>query len=281
MKENQDATEEMRSKVAIAVICVFAFAVQAFANNPVGAKIESCADRYFVSKVLEAKDLVFSKEIAKTTFAFEFAAGDFIQIGCDGCAEWLDRQERGIVSVQLTSKLGNREMSRADLDQWIVLPQGGKVAVVFQRDGYGERLLHLKALTVLRKSLNADVVVAGKTIGLVEVHQLCLPKIESGIGRRSTCFFLDFKGLDHYQVKVVDGNGSQEVEGYVFKSGEEFAKKPIVFDSVAEMPSIDDAGGLFGFEFAEPTEAKGLHFYHIDIDRIPARSAGESSTLDK
>jgi hypothetical protein len=272
----------MRKKVAIAVSCVFALVIQAFATTSNDGTGRNETDRYFVRRVLEVQDLLLSKDVDQTAFTFEFTSGDYIQVACEGCAEWLDRAERGYVSLQLMSAAGNTELHKADLGQWVAVPDaGGRIALVFKRDGVGERYLHLESLSILRKTQSAAVAVAGKPVGLVAVNQLCLPRLQPGATNHPTRFFLPFKGQDQYKVQVTGGHGATPVVGYVFKTGEEFAKQPIAYGQAVTVPTTDALSTQFGFEFAEATATKGAYFYHIDIDRIPARNAGEPSPQDR
>ncbi len=275
----------MRKKVAIAVIVVIAFTGMVFATVILRPSPSMNPDRFHVSKVLQATGLVFGKDLGPTAFILQLQAGDSIKIDCGSCASLLgSASAHSGMSLVFKYKDGQTVIDRSNLGKWIGQPvRGGKVALVFTRDDLGERYLHVPSLVIFRKAAAVAQIEAGLSIGLLEVSNLCLPKSDPGSRGAQTAFFFPFREDDNYFVQVIGSSGQHQLSiiDNVFKVGEEFASQPIVAGKVTRLPAQGTANSLFGFEFAEASSTKGMNAYHIDIDRIPLRSAGESSMQDK
>lgn len=283
--ENRVATQEMLRKVPIAFLLMIAFPLWVSASFLNVCPFPTSAERYFVTRVLEAKHLVFNRDMGATSFVFQFAKGDSMKIVCPSSRSLMaSPAERGGLTIVLKSASGNVEIRSGMLDRWIALPgNGGKVALVFERDGLGEKVFAIDALTVFCKSADHAQAEAGKAIGLVEVNHLCLPKKDLTAKGAETTFLCSFREEDSYRVRVVGVNGAATTTflGNVFKLGEEFALQPLVLDAPSPLPASGSGIATFGFAFAEVASVKGLHSYHIDIDRIPLHSTWESSTQDR
>jgi hypothetical protein len=275
----------MYKKVAIAVIVAIAFTEMVCATVILRPSTGKNPDRFHVAKVLQATGLVFGKDLGPTAFIFQLQPGDSIKIDCGSCASLLGSGATlSGMSLVFKYKNGETVIDRSNLGKWIGQPvPSGKVALVFTRNDLGERYLHVPSLAIFRKAAAVAQTEAGVPIGLLEVSNLCLPKSDAGTTRDKTAFFFPFRADDQYSVQETGSNGQHPLSiiGNVFKVGEEFASQPIVAGKVTRLPAQGTTNSLFGFEFAEVSSTKGMNAYHIDIDRIPLRSAGESSMQDK
>lgn len=283
---NREATLKMRRKEAIALMIVFALASMAFATGNACLRSGIEDDRYFVSKILDASNLVFNKDVKATTFIFNLSAGDSLKINCEDCAVMMSNgAANGHLGLRLKYAGADRGLDKSQFGRWLgVDGRGGKVAVVFERDGLGEKWLAVKSLTVLRKSAGLASDQGGVALGLLEVNQLCLRMLNPKPGIPPTTFHASFRAQDSYQVKLSSsfGTPTAPVLGAVYQKGEEFAKKPLAIGEISPVPaSGGDEIVWLGFEFAETPSAKGLDCYHINIDRIPLHSAGEASTQSR
>ncbi len=273
----------MRERFFIAVMAFFAFALSASASNAACHAGDDVTDRFYVARVLRATHLLFEKNNAATTFVFQFDKNDSVKIDCEECMPWLQNVAgRGKLLMELKGNAGNTTITADLLGKWLPLPiNGGKFALTIGRDGFGERLLIIGALSIMRKMNIIDGAVAGKAISLAQIRDLHLPKVDAGFGAAVTTLYFSFKDEDSYRLAVVDPIGGQRVVTSVFKTGEEFAKQPCTLSSLAALPSDGKGHGVYGFEFAEAASVKGSNSYHISIDRIPLNSTGESIPQDK
>jgi hypothetical protein len=275
----------MSKMSVITIMMMIAFATQAIAQHPAASSAPSKEERYFVSRILDVRHLILAKGVGPTALIYFFAPGDSVKVECKSCAAMIDdRDAHGSLSMQIKSASGEVAISRSSLGTWMGLtPNGGKMALVITREGFGKRLISLEALSIYRKTSAAAQSTAGEPIGLLEVSNLALPKFQAASAGAQTVFYLSFKDNENYFAKVVGANGtpSPDLIGSVCKVGEEFAKRPLSLEKASQLPARGDGHSAFAFAFAQSPSAKGFDYYHIEIDRIPQRSAGESSSQDR
>jgi hypothetical protein len=275
----------MSKSLAIAILSVFAFAYQAVATVALSPTSGPGDDRYFVSRLFDARQIVLNKNAEPTAFIFTAAPGDSIKVACEGHASWLGNDaDKNTMYMKVKSAEGETSLLLHDLGKWIALPtQGGKVALILGHASFGERQIALKSLSLFRKSVENAVPPVGITSKILEVNNLALPKVAPASKTTATVFFLGLRDEDQYRVQAAGslGTAHQTMVGYVFKTGEEFAKQPIAMGTPTALPANGKSNSLFGFGFSELPDSKGTNYYHIDIDRIPMGTAGQPSMQDR
>lgn len=275
----------MSRRLAIAIIGVLAFALHAFAGQPLTSVSTSSGDRYFVSKLVDAQHVVLQRGAEATTFVFLMQPGDSIKVDLGGAPKFRVGSENGdAITMRLMSAESDVHITTPQLGQWIAAPaNGGKTALLIGRGAYGDRMIDLAELTVFRKSNVSTNPVSNGTANLLQINHLTLEKASGGKAASPTVFCLNLKEDDSYRVRVAgsQGQASGTVVGNVFKTGEAFAKQPITIDGIAELPASGEGNAQFCFEFWESSTSKGSNLYHIDIDRFPSGKGGDPSKHDR
>ncbi len=137
-------------------------------------------------------------------------------------------------------------------------------------------MLSIRKLKVLRKTRTPKLDEGGIPMGLMDVNNLYIDKLTKDNIESQTTFFFKVKSDDKIKVDIIGANGA--VPGNLicslYKTGEEFDKKPIATGAELMAPEIDGGQDRFGFEFAHIKDVKGVNAYHLDIARIPLHSAG-------
>lgn len=279
------ATIVMCKNLVIAIVFLLAIVGMARARGLQEVHLLPSGERYFVSRILDASHLVLQRDMGETSFILRVSAGDSMKIDCNDCKHLMgDGKSLGRLSMQIKSPSGAEDISSQAFGHWMRVPISvGKIGIVFQRDGFGERFLVVNAVTISLKTSVANQHEAGKSLRMLEVNHLYLPKHAPSAFANETIFKMAYKQEDSYLVTVnsLNTRSTVAVVGSVFKQGEEFAQQPVTFSAPAPLPSSGEGSGLFGFSFSEVSAVKGMDFYHINIDRIPLHSTWEHSSQDK
>lgn len=233
--------------------------------------------RVLVVNAMEALNLNFNKEIGQTSIIFQFAPQDSILIDCEDCITHISNYERGGIKMATQSLDGITPLTTNSFGRYMPInSSNGKVGIVFERNGIGEKILLIRKLKVLRKTRYPSLDEGGVPMGLMDVNNLYIDKLTKDNIEAQTTFFFKVKSDDKIKVDIIGANGA--VPGNLicsmYKTGEEYDKKPIATGAELLAPEIDGGQDRFGFEFAHIKDVKGVNAYHLDIARIPLRSAG-------
>jgi hypothetical protein len=267
----------MKKTIILISLVVFAGFLAAFMMDDEQTRPNQ-DNRVSVERVLEAVNLNFHKEIGQTSVIFQFAPLDSIRIECEDCITRIaNPEERGGMTISLQSLDATTKLQPNSFNRWMrISSANGKVGIVFERDGYGEKTLNIRSLKVLRKTRTPFLDVGGQLMGILDVNNLYIDKLTKDNTADQTTFFFKLKTDDKVQVDIIGANGA--VPGNLvcslYKNGEEFDKKPIQTGSQIVVPNIDGGQDRFGFEFAHIKDVKGVNAYHLDISRIPLHTAG-------
>ncbi len=278
----------MKKAILLTALVLVASLFVAFMMDDEQRPVKSQDSRVSVERVLEAQNLNFSKEIGQTSIIFQFAPEDSIRIECEDCILRIaNAEDKGGMSIGLQSIDGKTKLLPTSFNRWMrISSSNGKVGIVFERDGFGEKILSVRSLKVLRKTRSPNMDIGGEPMGLLDVNNLYIDKLTKDNTEIQTTFFFKLKTDDKVQVDIIGANGA--VPGNLvcslYKTGEEYDKKPIATGSQLIVPNIDGGQDRFGFEFAHIKDIKGVNAYHLDISRIPLHTAGykkiESDTVD-
>jgi hypothetical protein len=274
----------MRKTLLLSLIIVFGWAFLAFMMDDDQRPRRSLDNRVSVERVLEATNLNFSKEIGQTSIIFQFVPEDSIKIECEDCILRMGNAgDKGFLGMSMQSIDGMTKLSPASFNRWIrINSTNGKVGIVFERDGVGEKVLTIRSIKVLRKTRSPFLDVGGEPMGLLDVNNLYIDKLTKDNTETQTTFFFKLKSEDKLKVDIIGANGAvpANLVCSMYKSGEEYDKKPIATGSELPVPLIDGGQDRFGFEFGHIKDVKGVNAYHLDIYRIPLHSSGYRSILD-
>lgn len=233
--------------------------------------------RVLVLNVLEATNLNFNKEIGQTSIIFQFAPQDSMLIECEDCITHIANYERGGIRMNTQSLDGETPLSTNSFGRYIPInSSNGKVGIVFSRNGIGEKVLSVRNIKVLRKTRYPNLDVGGEPMGLLDINNLYIDKLTKDNTESQTTFFFKIKADDKIKVDIIGANGAVpgNLISSIYKTGEEYDKKPIATGAELAAPPIDGGQDRFGFEFAHIKDVKGVNAYHLDIARIPLHSAG-------
>lgn len=241
-------------------------------------------NRISVERVLEATNLSFHKDVGQTSIIFQFAPDDSIKIECEDCIlRMAGGDDKGGMSMKLQSIDKTEPLKVTSFNRWIRLnSSNGKLGIVFERDGVGEKVLNIRSLKVLRKTRSPYLDEGGVAMGLLDINNLYVDKLTKDNTAIQTTFFFKLKAADKIKVDIIGANGAVPANLICsfYKIGEEYDKKPMMTGSEIPVPAIDGGQDLFGFEFAHIKDVKGVNAYHLDIARIPLHTAGYRTIND-
>jgi hypothetical protein len=245
----------------------------------------STDNRVFIERILQATNLQFAKDSRPTAFIFQCAVGDSIRIECADCQTRIKNADgKGKVNLALTSSLEKRVVQVEQFGKWLpVISDNGKLGLIFERNGNGERMLSVNALTVTRKTRSALAEIPGKPLGLLEVNNLLLDGYEKAMEGKSPSFFFKLRSDDQVKLDLVgiDRSMTDGVGCYFFRVGEEFAKKPIAIGSSIPVSGGTNNHDVYGFAIAHNKDVKQGQLYHLSITRTPASTPNTSSARGK
>jgi hypothetical protein len=241
-------------------------------------------NRISVERVLEVVNLNFHKDVGQTSIIFQFAPEDSIKLECEECiARIANAEEKGSMKIKLQSIDKTEELKVTSFNRWIrINSSNGKVGIVFERDGVGEKVLTIKSLKILRKTRSPYLDEEGVPMGLLDINNLYIDKLTKDNTEIQTTFFFKLKSDDKLKVDIIGANGAVPANLICsfYKFGEEYDKKPMATGQELPVPPIDGGQDLFGFEFAHIKDVKGTNAYHLDIARIPLHTAGYRTIED-
>lgn len=241
-------------------------------------------NRVSVERVLEAFNLNFHKDVGQTSIIFQFAPEDSIKIECEDCIlRMANAEDKGGLLMKLQSIDKTEALKPSSFGQWLrINSSNGKVGLVFERDGVGEKVLNIRSLKVLRKTRSPFLDEGGLPMGLLDVNNLYIDKLTKDNTEIQTRFLFKLKSDDKIKVDIIGSNGAVPANLIcsVYKTGEEYDKKPMATGVEIPVPTIDGGQDLFGFEFAHIKDVKGVNAYHLDIYRIPLHTAGYRDIKD-
>jgi hypothetical protein len=274
----------MKKTIIVTSLVLLASLFVAFMMDDDQRPARNFDNRVSVERVLEAVNLNFNKEIGQTSLIFQFAPEDSIKIECEDCILRIaNPEEKGGMTMALQSIDGSTKLLPTSFNRWMrISSSNGKVGIVFDRDGFGEKVLTVRSLKVLRKTRSPFLDVGGMPMGLLDVNNLYIDKLTKDNTAIQTTFFFKLKTDDKVQVDIIGSNGAvpANLVCSMYKTGEEYDKKPIATGSQIIVPTIDGGQDRFGFEFAHIKDVKGVNAYHLDISRIPLHSAGFKNIED-
>ncbi len=230
-------------------------------------------------RILDIYNIRFNKEVGETSIIFQLDPGDSIMVACPDCIRYLPNEEntKGTMTLSIRSIDGTYQYAENDFDEWIkIRSSNGKIGLVFQRDGFGEKILLVRSLRMWRKTKKSFRDVAGESQPVLDINNLYIDKLLKDATEVQTKFALTLKSEDQLSVKVVGVNGAApgNMVCNQYKEDEEWDKSPIEFGAPFPVPSVDGGRDRFYFEFSHIEGIKGVNTYHIDIERIPARTTG-------
>lgn len=242
-----------------------------------GRKNES--QRLTPERIFEAYNIRYNKEIGETSIIFQLEPTDSVQIECPDCIRYMpnDEQLKGTMTVSLRSIDGVYQLQESDFGEWIkIRSSNGKIGLVFTRDGFGEKNLLVRSLKMWRKTIKPTRDEAGVPARVLDINNLYIDKLLKDATEVQTRMVMNFKSDDQITVGVkgVNGAAPENLVCNQYKEGEEWDKTPLEFGSPFPVPTVDGGKSRFYFEFSHIEGIKGVNTYHIDIDRVPARSTG-------
>ncbi len=238
------------------------------------------ASRQIVERVMDGYNLKFNREVGQTSIIFQLAPQDSIKIFCPGCARLMPQEPGDTKGSLLLSLRSIDEFKRLDaemLNKWIKIKStNGKVGIIFERDGFGEKVAGINEIRVWRKTKTPSMDVQGVPVGVVDVNNIYIDKLIADAPEEQMRFSVKLRNKDLVQVtmKGVYGTSPDNVICNMYKQGEEFDKTPIAVGSPFLAPEISGGVDQFFFEFSHIEGIKGVNTYHIDVERIPANSTG-------
>lgn len=277
----------MKKTVLIFWTCFFAVICLSFLGEGEDDQSgRSLRDRRIeVERVMEAYNLRFHKEVPQSSIIFQFARGDSIRVQCLDCQTYWgkDGTDKGGLDVSLRSIDAETEMVPSMYDRWLPInSSNGKIGIVFKRDGLGEKNLLVKTLLVSRKTRSPQRDEAGVPVPLMDFNDLYIDRLTKDNTKGQTRFVFKLKKDDKVSVDVKGMNGADPgtLVALQYKEKEDFDKTPISFGPPVAAPPIDGGADRFFYEFSHIEEVKGVNVYHVDVNRIPARTAGFRDILD-
>lgn len=232
-------------------------------------------NRVAVERVLEAYNLKFNKDIGQTSVIMQLVPGDSVKIECGDCPA-LMTEDKGSLGITLQSIDGVMPLNPNSFDRWLKInSSNGKIGMVFSRDGLGEKNLLITSIRLWRKTRKPQRDEAGVPVSLLDLNNIYIDKLSKDDTQEQMTFFFKMKSEDKVIATVKGANGAvpENLVCQVYKQGEEFDKSPIEVGPPFDVPKVDGGADRFAFEFAHIKDVKGINTYHVDIERVPARSA--------
>ncbi len=236
--------------------------------------------RQIVERVMDGYNLKFNREVGQTSIIFQLAPQDSVRIVCPDCARLMPQEPgdtKGSLLIFLRSIDEVKQVDASMLDKWIkVKSSNGKMGIVFERDGFGEKVDGIRQIRVWRKTKTPFRDVQGVPSSVVDVNNIYVDKLIADAPEEQMRFSVKLKNEDQVQVtmKGVYGTSPDNVVCNMYKQGEEFDKTPIAVGSPFVAPDISGGADQFFFEFSHIEGIKGVNTYHIDVERIPAHTSG-------
>lgn len=241
--------------------------------------------RVYVDRIFQAANLHFAKEKTQSALVFQLSPGDSIRIDCHDCLRNLQvTSETGRLGISLNGTGKSQAFQPAMIGCWLPVQSGnGRIGVVFERDGFGEKWISIASLSILRKSkLNFTELVRTSTL-LLEATQFCLGGPKENDPSASTKLFFKLRGSDQIQVDLLaaDGHLAKDVACSIFRNGEEFAKKPLAMGSYVSPSADQESIELYGFELSQAGDVGPLARYHLKVSRRSSNGMTLSTTTAK
>lgn len=236
--------------------------------------------RQIVERVMDGYNLKFNREVGQTTIVFQLEPQDSVRIVCPDCARLMPQEPgdtKGSLLIFLKSIDEVKQIDANMLDKWIkVKSSNGKVGIVFERDGYGEKIVGIRQIRAWRKTRKPFRDIQGVPAKVVDVNNIYVDKLDVEAPEDQMKFSVKLKSADEVLVtmKGVYGTSPDNVVCNVYKQGEEFDKTPIEVGAPFAAPTISGGADQFFFEFSHIEGIKGVNTYHVDVDRIPAHTSG-------
>ena len=236
--------------------------------------------RQIVERVMDGYNLKFNREIGQTSIIFQLAPQDSVRIVCPDCAKLMPQDAgdtKGSLLIFLRSIDEVKQIEPDMLDKWIkVKSTNGKLGIVFERDGYGEKIVGVRQIRIWRKTRAPFRDIQGVPFKSVDVNNIYIDRlnVENPDGQMKFSVKLRSEDQVNVSLKGVYGTLPENVVCNVFKQGEDFDKTPIEVGAPFAAPSISGGSDQFFFEFSHIEGIKGVNTYHIDVDRIPAHTSG-------
>ncbi|MEM0997910.1 MAG: hypothetical protein AAGN35_12545 [Bacteroidota bacterium] len=265
----------MKKAIITLLVCFFAGLCLSFFMDEDQRRRKLVDNRVAVERVLEAYNLKFNKDIGESSIIFQLVPGDSIKIECSDCPT-LMAEDKGNLSMTIQSIDGVMPLNPNSFDRWLkIKSSNGKIGVVFKRDGLGEKNLLVSSMRMWRKTKRPQRDEAGVPVSLLDLNNIYIDKLSKDDTQEQMTFFSKMKSEDKVTVTIKGANGAVPANliCQVYKQGEEFDKSPIEVGPPFDVPKVDGGSDRFAFEFSHIKDVKGVNTYHVDIERIPARSA--------
>lgn len=241
--------------------------------------------RQIVERILEAYNVKFNKEAEPTVMVFQLDPADSVQIVCPDCMLNLPSEDntKGTLRMYLRSRDATYELQASDFEKWIkVKSSNGKLGLVFERDGFGEKNLLVRQVKMWRKTRTPYRDVASEPMPWLDVNSLYIDKLVKDAAGDQTRFALNMKSLDQIivDIKGINGAAPGNLVCNQYKEGEEWDKTPVAIGAPVPLPEVDGGKDRFFYEFSHIEGIKGVNTYHIDVTRIPAYTTGYLDEVD-
>ncbi len=270
----------MRKGLFTILLLLFAGLTYSFLMDDDDQRRRQDQSRQIVERVMDGHNLKFNREIGQTSIIFQLAPQDSVRIVCPDCAKLMPQEPgdtKGSLLIFLRSIDEVKQIEPDMLDKWIkVKSSNGKLGIVFERDGYGEKIVGVKQIRIWRKTKTPFRDVQGVPSKVVDVNNIYIDKLDVENPDGQMKFSVKLRSEDQVNVvlKGVYGTLPENVVCNVFKKGEDFDKTPIEVGAPFAAPTINGGSDQFFFEFSHIEGIKGVNTYHIDVDRIPAHTSG-------
>lgn len=243
------------------------------------------SQRQIVERILEGYNLKFNKEAEQTSIIFLLDPADSVRIVCPDCMTNLPSEDntKGTMRMYLRSIDATYPLQESDFDKWIkVKSSNGKLGLVFERDGYGEKNILIRQVKMWRKTKKPYRDVAGEPMPMLDVNSLYIDKLLKDAAGEQTRFAINMKSLDQIEVgiKGINGAAPENLVCNQYKEGEEWDKTPVAAGAPVPLPEVDGGKDRFFYEFSHIEGIKGVNTYHIDVTRIPAFTTGYLDEVD-
>lgn len=237
------------------------------------------SERVAVNEIMSAYNLKFNKDVAKTVIVFQLDPADSVQIQCDECPRYMPSEDntKGTLDLSLETIDATKYLKTGSFDRWIkVKSSNGKIGLVFTRDGFGEKNIKIPLVKVWVKTKKPTRDEAGVPASVLDVNSVYIDRLLKDAPEDQLRFVIPMKSEDQVQVTIkgVNGVSPDNLVCNQYKQGEEFDKSPIEVGAPYPLPEVEGGKDLFHFEFSHIEGIKGVNTYHLNVDRIPAHSAG-------
>jgi|GEM_PF-6746509 len=273
--------------ILLSVIAVIGFSFLMNEEEQPGRKNSK---RQSKERLFDGRNMKFNRETKETAIIFQMAPLDSVKLACPDCERLMPAtpdENKGSLMIYLRSKDEERQLDPSMLDKWVkIKSSSGKVALVFKRDGFGEKILSIRQLRFWRLTRSKFRDIEGVPSTILDVNNVFVDKLVQEESEEQMNFSVSLRKEDQIRVSIkgVYGTLPENVVCNIYKKGEEFDKTPVEVGVPFPAPKIDGGRDEFFFEFAHIDGVKGVNTYHVDVERIPAHSTGyldiDADTLD-